>query len=265
MTPTTSVAVIGGGMVGHRFIEALRDRDTDRRTEVHLFCEEPRAPYDRVGLTSYFAGKTPEELLLGDVALWDEAGVTLHLGATVSAIDTATKSVTVGGATTRFDAIVLATGSYAMVPPVGGADLPGSFVYRTIDDVQAIEEWAKRLPEGARGVVVGGGLLGLEAAGALTGLGVATTVVEFADRLMPMQVDDGGGESLRRIISGLGVEVRTSTGTAALHAGDSGAVAEMEFSDGSRTRADIVVFATGVRPRDELARRAGLLMGERGG
>ncbi|MGN6721244.1 MAG: nitrite reductase large subunit NirB [Marmoricola sp.] len=265
MTRKQSVAVIGGGMVGHRFIEALRDRDTDGQWDIHLFCEEPRAPYDRVALTSYFAGKTPDDLLLGDASLWDHSAINLHIGAMVSGIDAKTKTVTVGDATTSYDAIVLATGSYAMVPPVSGADLPGAFVYRTIEDVQAIEDWATKLGEGTRGVVVGGGLLGLEAAGALTGLGVQTTVVEFADRLMPMQVDDGGGESLRRIIEGLGVEVRTSTGTAALHAGDLGTVAEMEFNDGTRVQADVVVFATGVRPRDELAREAGLVMGERGG
>ncbi|GAC1379511.1 MAG: nitrite reductase large subunit NirB [Marmoricola sp.] len=252
-------------MVGHRFIEALRDRDAAGEWDIHLFCEEPRAPYDRVALTSYFAGRVPEDLLLGEPALWDDAAVTLHVGARVGAIDPHTKTVTVDEAVSSFDALVLATGSYAMVPPVSGADLPGAFVYRTIEDVQAIETWAASLPPGARGVVVGGGLLGLEAAGALTGLGIATTVVEFADRLMPMQVDDGGGESLRRIIAGLGVEVRTSTGTAALHAGASGSVSEMEFNDGSRARADVVVFATGVRPRDELARDAGLVIGDRGG
>jgi len=265
MSQSKRVAVIGGGMVGHRFVEALRDRDAVGEWEIHLFCEEPRAPYDRVALTSYFAGKSPEDLLLGETALWDHAAVQLHVGARVSGIDTGAKTLNVDGATDAFDAIVLATGSYAMVPPVSGSDLPGAFVYRTIEDVQAIEDWAKKLPEGTRGVVVGGGLLGLEAAGALKGLGVPTTVVEFADRLMPMQVDDGGGESLRRIIEGMGVEVRTSTGTAGLHAGESGAVAEMEFNDGTRVPAEIVVFATGVRPRDELAREAGLLMGERGG
>ena len=181
-----------------------------------MYCEESRAPYDRVALTSYFAGRSPEDLLLGEAALWDDATVTLHVGARVAAIDAEAKTVTVGSETAAYDALVLATGSYAMVPPVRGADLPGAFVYRTIEDVQAIEDWVRRLPAGARGVVVGGGLLGLEAAGALTGLKLATTVVEFADRLMPMQVDEGGGESLRRIIEGMGVEVRTSTGTAAL-------------------------------------------------
>lgn len=265
MPQMKSVAVIGGGMVGHRFVEALSDRDEAGVWQIHLFCEEPRAPYDRVALTSYFAGNTPDDLLMGEESLWDRPEVSLHVGSPVLSIDSATKTVTTNAGARTFDAIVISTGSSAAVPPVGGADLPGAFVYRTIEDVQAIEQWAQGLPRDARGVVVGGGLLGLEAAGALTGLGVETTVVEFADRLMPMQIDDGGGESLRRIIEGMGVEVRTSAGTSALHPRADGVVAEMEFSDGSRTRADVVVFATGVRPRDQLARAAGLMTGERGG
>ena len=141
--------------------------------------------------------------------------VTVHLNAPVTAIDTEARCVEVAGSSVPYDALVLATGSSAFVPPVSGADLPGAFVYRTIEDVQTLETWVQKLASerrsGVRGVVVGGGLLGLEAAGALHGLGVATTVVEFADRLMQLQVDEGGGAALRRIVEGMGVEVRTST------------------------------------------------------
>ncbi|MFL6024006.1 MAG: nitrite reductase large subunit NirB [Marmoricola sp.] len=259
------VAVVGGGMVAHRLVEALRDRDADATWSVDLFCEEPHAPYDRVALTSYFSGRSPAELLLGDRDLGEDPHVTVHLESRVTALDVAAKAVTVGDVEHAYDALVLATGSSAFVPPVAGADLPGAFVYRTIEDVQALEAWAGSLGDGARGVVVGGGLLGLEAAGALHGLGVATTVVEFADRLMPLQVDEGGGAALRRIVEQMGVEVRTATASAALHAGANGAVAAMEFADGTKVEAEIVVFATGVRPRDQLARDAGLLVGERGG
>jgi len=258
-------------MVAHRLVEALRDRDTDDTWAVDLYCEEPRAPYDRVALTSYFSGKTPEDLLLGDGELAEDPLVTVHLGTTVTAIDTESRTVSVDGRDEPYDALVLATGSSAFVPPVAGADLPGAFVYRTIEDVQALEAWVGPDSVAApgvaplKGVVVGGGLLGLEAAGALHGLGVTTTVVEFADRLMPLQVDEGGGAALRRIIEGLGVEVRTATATAALHAGGDGRVSSMEFADGTKVEADVVVFATGVRPRDELARAAGLVVGERGG
>jgi len=268
------LAVVGGGMVAHRLVEALRDRDLDGTWTVDLFCEEPHAPYDRVALTSYFSGKSPADLLLGERDLGEDPLVSVHLGTPVTAIDTAAKTIRVGrvaGDTDEpYDALVLATGSSAFVPPVTGADLPGAFVYRTLSDVQTLEAWVQQLdaargPGSVRGVVVGGGLLGLEAAGALHGLGVATTVVEFADRLMPLQVDDGGGAALRRIVEGLGVEVRTSTASAALHAGADGCVAAMEFADGTKVEAEVVVFATGVRPRDELARGAGLVIGERGG
>jgi len=257
--------VIGGGMVAHRLVEALRDRDTDGAWAVDLYCEEPHAPYDRVGLTSYFSGSTPADLLLGDRPLDDDPLVTVHVSAAVTGIDTEGRTLSVDGRDEPYDALVLATGSSAFVPPVSGADLPGAFVYRTIEDVQALETWVKDAAGPMRGVVVGGGLLGLEAAGALHGLGVETTVVEFAERLMPLQVDEGGGAALRRIIEGMGVEVRTATATAALHAGDHGRVSSMEFADGSKVDADVVVFATGVRPRDELAREAGLVVGERGG
>ncbi len=271
------LCVVGGGMVAHRLVEALLDRDTDKAWEVDLFCEEPMAPYDRVALTSYFSGKTPADLVLGDEDLAADPRVSVHLGSTVTAIDPAGRKVTTEEGVTAWDALVLATGSSAFVPPVTGCDLPGAFVYRTVQDVRDLEAWVERLQEGAAvfeggrdvrpvtGVVVGGGLLGLEAAGALHGMGVATTVVEFADRLMPLQVDEGGGASLRRIVEGMGVQVLTSTASAALHAGESGAVRSMEFADGSIVDADVVVFATGVRPRDELARAAGLVIGERGG
>ena len=257
--------VIGGGMVAHRLVEALRDRDRAGLWSVDLYCEETHPPYDRVALTSYFSGRSPTDLVLGERALADDPHVEVHLGAAVTAIDTAARTIEVGGEVLPYDALVLATGSSAFVPPVTGADLPGAFVYRTIEDVQTLEAWVAGLGPGAKGVVVGGGLLGLEAAGALHGLGVATRVVEFAERLMPLQVDEGGGAALRRIVEGMGVEVLTSTASAALHAGDDGRVTTMELADGSITDADVVVFATGVRPRDDLARAAGLVLGERGG
>ncbi|MCB0889499.1 MAG: FAD-dependent oxidoreductase, partial [Nocardioidaceae bacterium] len=146
MPQMKSVAVIGGGMVGHRFVEALSDRDEAGVWQIHLFCEEPRAPYDRVALTSYFAGNTPDDLLMGEESLWDRPEVSLHVGSPVLSIDSATKTVTTNAGAHTFDAIVISTGSSAAVPPVGGADLPGAFVYRTIEDVQAIEQWAQGLP-----------------------------------------------------------------------------------------------------------------------
>jgi nitrite reductase (NADH) large subunit len=268
--PRRQLVVVGGGMVAHRLVEALRDRDAAGRWQVTVLAEEPRAPYDRVALTTYFSGRDPDDLALGDPDLWSDPRVTLRRGEPVTSVDRPGRAVTTStGRVVPYDALVLATGSSPFVPPVPGHDLPGCFVYRTVDDVAELRAYVgqrdRRLHRPVRGAVVGGGLLGLEAAGALQALGVATTVVEFAPRLMSLQVDVGGGEALRRLIEGLGVTVRTATTTTKITASRSGRVAGMTFADRDRVDVDVVVFATGVRPRDELARAAGLPVGERGG
>jgi nitrite reductase (NADH) large subunit len=257
------VVVVGYGMVGHRFLEALAERDAFAGLRVTVLAEEPRAAYDRVQLTSYFSGTTPEQLLLGEAGFADRHGVDVRLGDPVTAIDRGARTVsTASGDTIGYDHLVLATGSYPFVPPVEGKDATGCFVYRTIEDLLAIEEYAKNCRVGA---VVGGGLLGLEAAGALRGLGLETHVVEFAPRLMPMQVDEGGGEALRRTIEEMGVVVHTGVGTRAVTVGADGAARGMEFTDDSAIETDLVIFSAGVRPRDQLARDCDLLVGERGG
>ena len=268
-TPPQHLVVVGGGMVARRLIDALRERDTTGQWAITLLCEESRAPYDRVALTSYFTGRHPEDLALGGQELWDDPLVTLRRGVRAESIDREARTVTTStGAVLDYDALVLATGSSAAVPPVPGKDLRGAFVYRTIDDVADLRAFVEKrrgdLDRPVSGAVVGGGLLGLEAAGALRALEVDTTVVEFAPRLMPLQVDEGGGEGLKRLIEGLGVTVRTSTATSKI-VGERGAVSSMRFSEGSPLDVDVVVFAVGVRPRDELAREAGLEVGERGG
>ncbi|MBC7631119.1 nitrite reductase large subunit NirB [Aeromicrobium sp.] len=269
MTPKKKLAVVGAGMVAHRLVEALVERGADEDWDIEVFGDETRPPYDRVALTSFFSDRDPEDLLLGDGGLWRRPGVRLYRGSIVSRIDREARQVHARGTTFDYDQLVLATGSYATVPPVEGSDLPGTFVYRTVDDVAELRAWVidreAALGRRVSGVVVGGGLLGLGAAGALTALGADTTVVEFADWLMPLQVDRAGGAALRRIIEQMGVTVRTSTATSKLRAGRDGKIARMQFADGERVRADVVVFATGVRPRDELAREAGLELADRGG
>ncbi|MFI5729542.1 nitrite reductase large subunit NirB [Kribbella sp. NPDC051587] len=263
------VVVVGGGMVAHRLVEALRARDTDIQWRITVLAEEPRLPYDRVALTSYFSGRDPQDLALGDPELWNDPVVVLRKGVQVTALDVAAKAVrTARGEVLEYDELVLATGSSAFVPPVKNSDAQGCFVYRTIDDVAALRVYVERLKserDQVSGVVVGGGLLGLEAAGALRALGAATTVVEFAPRLMPLQVDEGGGSALARLIRGLDVSVQTATATTRVKLTPQGAARAMAVADGPDLPADVVVFATGVRPRDELARAAGLEMGERGG
>ncbi|WP_333769652.1 nitrite reductase large subunit NirB [Streptomyces sp. IBSBF 2435] len=251
-------------MVGQRFLEALADHGVTRRARVVVLCEEPRPAYDRVHLTSYFSeNASPEDLSMVEAGFMSRHGIELYVGDPAVAVDRASRTVTArSGLVVGYDTLVLATGSYPFVPPVPGRDAAGCFVYRTIEDLLAIEAYARGVTSGA---VVGGGLLGLEAAGALRGLGLDTHVVEFAPRLMPAQVDDGGGEALRRGVEGLGVRVRTGVGTREITVGGDGRVTGMALSDGSVLAAGMVVFSAGVRPRDDLARACGLPVGERGG
>ncbi|MBW8739277.1 MAG: nitrite reductase large subunit [Streptomyces turgidiscabies] len=260
---TPTIVLVGHGMVGQRFLEALAERGLTAAHRVVVLCEEPRPAYDRVALTSYFSGKTPEELSMTDLAFIEKEGIELHIGDPAETIDREAKRVTArSGLVVDYDILVLATGSYPFVPPVPGKDAKGCFVYRTIDDLLAIEEYAGTRTTGA---VVGGGLLGLEAAGALKGLGLTSHIVEFAPRLMPVQVDDGGGAALLRTIEDMGLSVHTGVGTQEIVVGEDGAVTGMKLSDGSELATDLVVFSAGVRPRDQLARDCGLSVGERGG
>jgi nitrite reductase (NADH) large subunit len=257
------LVVVGHGPAGHRLVEALRERDTDHSWRVTVIGEEPRPAYDRVALTSYLTEGA-------DLACAPhDDGVELITGDPVTAIDRKARRVrTASGREARYDALVLATGSSPFVPPVPGRDLPGVFVYRTIDDLDALRSHCSDLTTSRRrvgGVVIGGGLLGLEAARAMQGLGVDTHVVEVAPWLMPRQLDEGGGAMLRRHIEALELTVHAGTPMTGLEAGADGAVARVALSDGTAIDAGVVVFSAGIRPRDALARECGLPVGERGG
>ncbi|MGW7642799.1 nitrite reductase large subunit NirB [Streptomyces bobili] len=261
---TPTIVLVGHGMVGQRFLEALAERGLTATHRVVVLCEEPRPAYDRVQLTSYFSGRTPEELSMTDMEFIKDHGIELYVGDPAETIDRDARKVTArSGLVVDYDVLVLATGSYPFVPPVPGKDAEGCFVYRTIEDLLAIEAYAKA--RATTGAVVGGGLLGLEAAGALKGLGLTSHIVEFAPRLMPVQVDEGGGAALLRTIEEMGLSVHTGVGTQEIVTNASGAVTGMKLSDGSELAADLVVFSAGVRPRDQLARESGLTVGERGG
>ncbi|MBT2386279.1 nitrite reductase large subunit NirB [Streptomyces sp. ISL-11] len=258
------LVLVGHGMVGQRFLEALFEPPgAAGRWRVTVLAEEARPAYDRVRLTSWFSGTSAEELSLCSEEFLRTHGIELLLGDPAATVDRAARTVTTAaGRELRYDVLVLATGSYPFVPPVPGHEAGGCHVYRTIEDLEGIRSDAA----GARvGAVVGGGLLGLEAAGALTAMGLETHVVEFAPRLMALQVDDGGGAVLRRKIEDLGVAVHTGAGTQRIETGEDGRVRAMALSDGTELATDLVVFSAGVRPRDELARQCGLPVGERGG
>lgn len=260
-TPRQTVVVIGNGMVGQRFCERLVEYDTAGHFHIVTFCEEPRAAYDRVGLTSFFAHRDADKLLLARREWYAEHGVELHLNTRADAIDRRRRIVrAANGAAIPYDRVVLATGSVPFVPPVPGIEKRGVFVYRTIEDLQHIIDFAGR---SRRCAVIGGGLLGLEAAKAAYDLGLETHVVEFANRLMPRQIDEAGSRILVSKIEQLGVRVHLGKATKAVEG--HGQVEQLEFADGSKLAVDMIIVSAGIRPRDDLAREAGLTIGQRGG
>lgn len=277
MQSAKHVVVVGHGMVGHRFVEALRARDTDGAWRVTVLSEEADAAYDRVGLTGYTEHWDRSRLALPGNDYAGDDGVVLHLGAAAKTIDRDAKTVSLAdGRSLDYDALVLATGSYAFVPPVPGRDLPQCHVYRTLDDLDAIRDGALAAAKTKTpvGVVIGGGLLGLEAANALRGFGLDTHVLEMSPHLMAAQLDEAGGAVLTRMIRGLGIEVHTGVSTESiqpaqknqpLRKSQSNDAVRVTLNDGTSIEAGVVIFAAGVRPRDELAREVGLELAQRGG
>lgn len=255
------IVVIGHGMVGHKFLESLREV-MPHGAEVTVLCEEPRPAYDRVHLSEFFSGKSAQDLSLVPPGFFDHEGLVIKLDARATAIDRERRTVaTSTGELLHYDKLVVATGSYPFVPPVPGKDRADCFVYRTIEDLEAMLECGRR---SRTGVVIGGGLLGLECAKALRDMSLQTHVVEFSPRLMALQVDAAGGDMLRRKIQALGVQVHTQKNTVAIVDGEA-ARHRLVFADGSHLETDMLVFSAGIRPRDELARAAGLTVGPRGG
>ena len=254
------LVVVGHGMVGHRFVQAAVERGLTETHDIVVVGEEPRPAYDRVALTSYFEVGADALSLLPNGS-YDDPRVRLVLGTAVTSFDTAGQTVLLAdGEVLAYDELVLATGATPFVPPVPGHDLPGCFVYRTIEDLEAIRDAASTATTGA---VVGGGLLGLEAANALHQLGLDTQVVEMAPRLMPVQVDDAGGATLARHVEALGLTVHTGAATERVLGRDR--AAGLALRDADPVDAEVVVFSAGIRPRDALARTAGLALAERGG
>ena len=254
------IVVVGNGMVGHHFVEQMLEADAS--CKITVIGAEPRPAYDRVHLSDVFAGREPHELALTTREFYINNNVDAHFGDAVAKIDREAKVVTTaGGQKFAYDKLVLATGSYPFVPPVPGSNNPLCFVYRTIDDLGSIRAAAQHAK---KGVVVGGGLLGLEAANALRNLGLETHVVEFAPQLMGVQVDQEGGAILRSKVEALGLTIHTGKNTQKIIEGATSALA-MHFADGEILETDMIVFSAGVRPDDKLARESELKLGERGG
>jgi nitrite reductase (NADH) large subunit len=240
-----TLIVIGNGMVGHHFLEQFTQSPAARSFNILVFGEEKQLAYDRVHLSEYFSGSTHADLAMGTADWYREQGIDLRLNEPVTAIDRDARVITTAKGVYPYDELVLATGSYPFVPPIEGNDRDGCFVYRTLDDLDAIQASAQ---SAKTGVVVGGGLLGLEAANALKSLGLQAHVVEFAPRLMPVQLDDQGGALLRQKIEDLGVQVHTEKATTAIVPG-SGARLRMNFSDESHLETDLLYSPPASAPR----------------
>ena len=256
-----TIVVVGNGMVGLRFCEKLVAADINRRFRIVTFCEESRAAYDRVGLTNFFAHRDAEKLILARKEWYESVCIELHIGDRAIQIDCERKSVrSMKGVQLHYDKLIMATGSFPFVPPVPGIQKQGVFVYRTIEDLEQIIAYSKKARTCA---VIGGGLLGLEAAKAAFDLGMETHVIEFAPRLMPRQLDETGSKTLLQKIRNIGVHVHLNKSSKAVHG--EGSIQRIEFNDGSSLDCDMLIVSAGIRPRDDLAKQSGLQLGERGG
>lgn len=256
------IVIIGNGMVGFKFCEKFISRYAGAHVEITVFGEEVRPAYDRVHLSEFFAGKTADDLTLAPASWYKENNITLHLGDPVKSIDPANKTILSHlGIGISYDYLIMATGSAAFVPPIPGVDKQGVFIYRTIEDLEMMADHARKAKNGA---VIGGGLLGLEAAKAMLDLGISNTqVIEFAPRLMPRQIDEVGASILRSKLESLGLTIHTSKNTSAIEGDET--ITGMRFSDDTSIPVDMLVISAGIKPRDELAKASGLETGPRGG
>jgi nitrite reductase (NADH) large subunit len=260
------IVVLGNGMVGHRFWEAWTADPRAKKWEAVCLAEEARPAYDRIHLSEYFTHRDPAQLALADLPWYQERGIGLRLGEAARQVNRAERRVTsASGSSYAYDVLVFATGSSAYVPPLPGMNLPEVFVYRTIDDLDAI----LAASEGkTKGTVIGGGLLGLEAAKALKDLGLVVSVVDHSPTLMHRQLDHDAGITLGDHILALGIEVlagRKTERIAGSVVDGIGHVDHLCFTNGECEEAQLVVVSAGIRPRDEVARDAGLALGDRGG
>ncbi|MHA7057953.1 nitrite reductase large subunit NirB [Aquimarina sp. M1] len=260
------IVIIGNGMVGYKFCEKFVASEKFTNYKLIVFGEEPRRAYDRVHLSEFYDGKTAEDLSMCAANWYKDNNIDLHTSEMITEINRDDKTVANHrGDTYSYDYLVLATGSSAFVPPIEGVDKEGVFVYRTIEDLEATEAYAKKLKTQGKteAAVLGGGLLGLEAANAVKNLGLNAHVVEFAPRLMPRQLDKGASDMLQAKIEGLGLKVHLSKQTQFIQGATS--IEGLQYIDNTELKVDMLVVSAGIRPRDEVAREAGLEVGTRGG
>ncbi len=245
--------VVGNGLAGTIAAKTLRELNGD--IEIVVFAEETHPYYPRPNLIDFLAGSLPREKIFAFPEDWNaRQGIEIHLGEKAVKIGLSSRTVKTSGLReVPYDVLLLASGARAAVPPIRGADKEGVFVWRTLDDSQAILDYLAGHPKVA---VVGGGLLGLETARALKSRGATVLVVEVFDRLLPRQLDGEGAAILRTWIERMGIEIRCGTVVEEIlgHPAATG----LRFRNGDRVETDMVVISAGVAPETELAKRSGL-------
>jgi nitrite reductase (NADH) large subunit len=258
MMKKLKLVMVGNGMAGVRTLEELLRLEPDLY-EITVFGAEPHPNYNRIMLSPVLAGEqTLDQIVLNPLSWYEEQGIALHLNKKVVKIDRVNRQVIAeDGTTAQYDRLLLATGSVPFILPVPGKDLPGVIGYRDIKDTNDMIEAAKRYQHA---VVIGGGLLGLEAANGLLLRGMKVTVVHIGPWLLERQLDEVAGNLLQASLEKKGLDFLLNTHTVALHSNASGdRVGSIEFKDGTIIPADLVVMAAGIRPSTELAESAGLL------
>jgi len=261
------IIIVGNGMVGYKFCEKFVAQEHSKNFEITVFGEEPRPAYDRVHLSEFFENQDAKALEMAPAEWYKENGVTLVVGERVSDIDRNNKTI----ATSKdrgfsYDYLVLATGSSAFVPPIKGVEKEGVFVYRTIEDLEDMLAYAAKIKAkkpNARGAILGGGLLGLEAGKAVMDMGLEPHIVEFASKLMPRQLDSRSSQVLQLKLESIGLNIHLNKATNQILG--NGAITGMEFGEDDALDVDMLVISAGIRPRDELGKTSGLEMGARGG
>ncbi len=256
-TPVTrrKLVIIGNGMAGARMAEDILAADPNHDFDIVMFGDEPYGNYNRILLSNVLNGsQEPQEIFLNPLAWYEENQITLHAGKRVTKIDRENKIVYADDVAEEYDVLIFATGSRPFVPPIQGTTLHGVFVFRTIDDCRNIAEYAKDCKSA---IVIGGGLLGLEAAKGLMTHNVSVTVVEMGPWLMGVQLDEAGGKVLQQTIEKLGITALTSASTKELLGHTT--VTGVKFADGREVAADMVVISAGIRPNKELAAEHGIV------
>ena len=262
-----TIIVVGNGMVGYKFCEKFVSKEGSENFKLIVFGEEPRPAYDRVHLSEFFENQNAKALEMAPASWYADNNIDLVTNERVTDIHRNTKTITTASDKQfSYDYIVLATGSSPFVPPIKGVEKKGVFVYRTIEDLEGMLAYADMLKKknpNAKAAVLGGGLLGLEAAKAVMDMGLEPHVVEFAPKLMPRQLDSRSSNVLQVKLESLGINIHLSKATNQILGDD--AITGMEFGEDDKLEVKMLVISAGIRPRDELGKTCNLEMGVRGG